>query len=117
MAYAGSQNLEKRLTRIEVQRRKLARGAVYSVNQDGLIIARPRRRAMRSPLRFLFLCLLGVMAYKALLFASLGAVTYNDRVAKLEEGTIVERMGAWVMQADSATIWFATEGKMLLADF
>lgn len=55
MAYAGSQQLEKRVTKIEARRRALSHGVVYSVNQDGLIIARPRRRGMRRPLHLAFL--------------------------------------------------------------
>ncbi|MEN8887838.1 MAG: hypothetical protein ABF243_03100 [Celeribacter marinus] len=115
MVYAGAKSFEKRLTRIEVQRRKLEHGAVYSVNQDGLIIARPRRHASRNPLRLVFLSLLGVLLFKALVFASLGAVSYNARVATLKEGTLVERAGAWAMTADPATIWVARHSKLLLS--
>ncbi|WP_417257970.1 hypothetical protein [Celeribacter sp.] len=115
MAYAGAQSLEKRLTRIEAQRRKLARGAVYSVNQDGLIVARPRRHTSRRPLRFMFFTLLGALLFKAFVFASLGAVSYNARVEALQEGTLVERIGAWVMTADPTTVWIAEHGKMLFS--
>lgn len=114
MAYAGSQQLEKRLTRIEAKRKALSRGVIYSVNQDGLIIARPRRRGLRRPFHLLFMALAAVIGFKAVLYASLGAVTYNDRIAELAEGSIVERAGAWVMTADQLTVWLATEGQLLL---
>ena len=54
MAQAGSQQLNKRLTRIEARRRALRRGVIYSVNHDGLIIARPRRRGLRRPIHLVF---------------------------------------------------------------
>ncbi len=115
MAYAGSQQLEKRLTRIEARRRALKRGVVYSVNQDGLIIARPRRRGMRRPLYLVFFALAGVIAFKAALYASLGAASYAMRVDELAQGTAVERAAAWVMHADQITVWLALQGKMLLS--
>lgn len=114
MAYAGSQKFEKRLTRIEKQRRKLARGAVYAVNQDGLIVARPRRRSTRRPLRFVFFVLAGVMTFKSVLYSHLGAGTYASRVEELSVGTAVEQAGAWVMTADPATIWLAMQFKLLI---
>ncbi|WP_460274125.1 hypothetical protein [Celeribacter sp. ULVN23_4] len=114
MAYAGSQQLEKRVTRIEARRRAIKHGVIYSVNQDGLIIARPRRRGLRRPLYLVFFALAGVMAFKAVLYASLGASTYGTRVAELASGTFVEKAGAWVMHADQFTIWLALQIKMLL---
>ena len=114
MAYAGTQNLEKRLTRIEAQRRALSRGAVYSVNHDGLIIARPRRRGMRRPLSVVFCILAGIMAFKAMMYALIGPATYADRVADLQSGTVIEKAGAWLMAADPATVWLAMQINMAL---
>lgn len=34
---------------------------------------------------------------------SLGEVTYADRLAYLQNGTLIEQGGAWVMQADPLT--------------
>ncbi|AJE45899.1 hypothetical protein [Celeribacter indicus] len=114
MANAGSQQLEKRLTRIEARRRALRRGAVYSVNHDGLIIARPRRRGLRRPLHLLIVALAAVLLFKAALYATLGAATYAGRIAELAEGSAPERVAAWVMQADGVTVWLAMQGRMLL---
>ena len=38
---------------------------------------------------------------------SLGQEAYDARVDKLRSGTIVEQMGAFVMQAEPATIWIS----------
>lgn len=114
MAYAGSQQLEKRLTRIEAKRRSISRGAVYSVNQDGLIISRPRRRGRRVPVRGLFFAVAALIIFKAGLYANLGAGTYVARIDELASGTVIERAGAWVMAADPMTVWVATEVKLML---
>lgn len=115
MAYEGSQQLEKRLTRIEVKRRSIAKGAVYSVNQDGLIISRPRRTGLRFPMRGLFFAIAALIMFKVGVLAALGAATYADRIDLLNEGTVLERAGAWVMAADPATMWMATQVKLFLS--
>lgn len=114
MAYAGTQQHAKRLTRIEAKRRAISRGAVYSVNHDGLIIARPRRRGMRFPLRGLFFAIASLLMFKVALLSSLGASIYSDRVAELAEGSAFERAGAWVMAADPLTSWAAIQVKLFL---
>ncbi|RPE67102.1 hypothetical protein EDD53_1506 [Pacificibacter maritimus] len=111
MAYLGAQQLEKRLTRIDVKRRAMAKGAIFSVNHDGLIIARPRRRGPRFPVKGMFLSLLGLMIFKVGLVIVLGASTYGQHVQELAEGSPVERAGAWVMEAGPATLWAAKQVK------
>ena len=115
MAYAGSQQFDKRLTRIEAKRRAISKGAVYSVNHDGLIISRPRRRGLRFPLRGVFFAIAGLMMFKVGLVVALGASTYATRVETLAQGTFFERIGAWVMAADPSTIWASTQIKLLLS--
>lgn len=96
-----------RLRRIDRHHRKLARGYVTSVNHDGLIVARPRRQTSLFPLRGLFLCLLTLLAFKGFIYAQLGPTSYGERVALLQEGTIVEKMGGYAMTADPVTLWIA----------
>ncbi|MBU2934856.1 MULTISPECIES: hypothetical protein [Pacificibacter] len=114
MAYSGSQQLEKRLTRIDAKRRSIAKGAVYSVNQDGLIIARPRRTGLRFPLRGVFFAIAGLLMFKVGVLVALGTATYADRIGAWNDGTMLERAGAWVMTADPATQWVAMQVKLLL---
>ena len=95
---------DKRLGRMDRKRRKMARnGVVHSINHDGLIVARARRRAPRFPLKGLFLVFMAVMFFKAFLLASLGERVYDQRVTLLAEGSHIEQAGAWVMQADPLT--------------
>jgi hypothetical protein len=113
MAYAGSQQLEKRLTRIDAKRRAAAKGVVYSVNHDGLIISRPRRTGLRFPLKGILLSVLGFMMFKVGLVVALGAADYSGYVQKLADGTVTERVGALVMEAGPTTLWTATQVKSL----
>jgi len=104
----------QRLSRIDKHHRKLARGYVTSVNHDGLIIARPQRKSNGVSLRALFVCLLTLMVFKGFLYAQLGEVAYNDRMILLQNGTIVEQVGAYAMKVDPATYWISEQiGKML----
>lgn len=97
----------QRLRRIDNNRRKVSRGYVTSMNHDGLVIARPRKQSSGFPLRGLFLCLSILLTFKGFLFAQLGEAAYTDRVALLEAGTIVEKIGAYAMKADPVTLWIA----------
>lgn len=114
MVHSGSQQLKKRLNRIEAHRRALSHGAIYHVNHDGLIVARPRRRGVRRPLHLVFFALAGVILFKAVLFALLGSTSYTDRVSELASGTGVEKAAAWIMAADQITVWLAFQGRLLL---
>ncbi|MFP4273656.1 MAG: hypothetical protein ACLFRU_01410 [Paracoccaceae bacterium] len=105
MAYL---DFDKRLRRIDRKRRKLARGQVPYVDRNGLVTYRPRR-GFRLPLRGLVMFALGFIGFKAVVLANLGPQIYADRVDQLAAGTVVEKAGAWLMQADPATMWIALQ--------
>ena len=98
---------DKRLKQIERRHEKMSRGVVRSMNSDGLIVARPRVYKPRFPLKGLAVLLFAGFLFKGFVFASLGQGTYADRVASLENGSVMEQAGAWVMQPDIATIYIA----------
>ncbi|MCC5975590.1 MAG: hypothetical protein JJT81_16275 [Rubellimicrobium sp.] len=83
----------------------MANGVIYRIGADGLIQSHPRRRAPRFPLQGLAILFAAAFLFKGFLYASLTPVVYDERVALLEQGTIVERAGAWMMQPDPATVW------------
>lgn len=91
---------DDRLRRIEAGRARLKRGYSLTVDRDGLIVARPRPMRRGFPIKGLVLLVAGFFAFKALLIAYLGVVTYQDRVSALQNGATVERAGAWIMQSD-----------------
>lgn len=108
MADANLQSFDKRLRRIDKRHKKLAKGYVHTIGHDGLIMSTPRRRVERRfPLRGLLLVAIGVFAFKGFLYAQLGGATYTQRVDKLAAGTPVEQIGAYMMQAEPATLWVA----------
>lgn len=100
---------EKRLKHIMRKHDQLAKGAVKTVTSDGLIVLKPRAYRPKFPLRGIIVVLVAGFAFKGVLLASIGDAAYAARVADLAQGGMVDRIGAWVMQIDAAT--------MLIADF
>ena len=94
------QEFDSRLNSIDRKRTKLAQGYASKVGKDGLIIFRPKRRKSGLPLRGLLYLFLGFTFFKAVIIAHLGAPLYEDRLAQLAQGSIVEQAGAVVMQSD-----------------
>lgn len=95
------EGFDQRLRRIEHKRRKMANGYELHMQNDGLIVARPRRaRSSRVSPRSVILFVAGFFAFKGLLIASLGSVAYDERVTTLMGGTMLEQAGGWTMQAD-----------------
>ncbi|MEL6617536.1 MAG: hypothetical protein AAFP16_01575 [Pseudomonadota bacterium] len=98
----------KRLTSLHRKHKAMANGYTTHLRGDGLIVVKPRMRARRNPpVRGLVYLALGFFVFKGFMFASLGDITYNERVAKMGNGTSVEQAGAWVMQADPLTQFLA----------
>ncbi|MGB8622510.1 MAG: hypothetical protein WCD16_06810 [Paracoccaceae bacterium] len=65
------------------------------------------RPAQRSLLRPLMLVLAFGLVLKAVLYIQIGPDDYQNRVERLRQGSQVEAIGAYVMQADAATVWLA----------
>lgn len=105
MANTKQLQFGRRLRRIDRNHRSLASGYVTTVNDSGLIVALPERKSSHQVARSLFFCLVILMAFKAFLLTQIGAVAYHDSVALLQNGTIVEKFGAYVMVADPVTVW------------
>jgi hypothetical protein len=102
-------SFEQRVRHLATKHRRMAQGIAHRMGRDGLITAHPRRRMPSFPLRGLMILLAAAFLFKAFLYASLGASVYEQRVGLLAGGSIVEQGGAWVMQADPATIWVARQ--------
>ncbi|MEL6681148.1 MAG: hypothetical protein AAFQ09_00705 [Pseudomonadota bacterium] len=95
---------DKRLKRI-VRRhdRMQSSGAVKTVTNDGLIVARPRVYKPRFPLKGLLAIIVLGFLFKGVVYAALGTEQYVDRVTALQQGSVMEQAGGWIMQADPAT--------------
>lgn len=114
MADVYTKSFNKRVRRINKKHRKMANGYIHSVNHDGLIVARVRRRGPRFPVMGIALGIIAFFGFKAFLIIQLGTATYEDRLDQLRSGTVVERAGAYVMTADPLTRFAATEIGALL---
>lgn len=100
---------DKRLKRIVRRHDRMANGVVKTVTADGLIVARPRLYKPRFPLKGLIIVLMLGFLFKGFLFAYLGEAAYGERVASLQQGTVMEQAGAWIMYPDLATV-FVSKG-------
>lgn len=97
-------DFNKRVSTLDRKHAAMSQGYKTSMRRDGLIVVKPTRRArLGFPLKMLLALAVGFFAFKGLMLAALGDITYNERVAKLNQGSAVERGGAWVMQIDPAT--------------
>ena len=65
-----------------------------------------RKRSVLMPVLFLLIC--GFLL-KGIIYHSVGAQSYGDRVATLMAGKGVEPLGGWLMQAEPVTRLIATE--------
>ncbi|MEM6757974.1 MAG: hypothetical protein AAF601_00700 [Pseudomonadota bacterium] len=101
-------SFNQRLATVERNHRRLSNGYTTEVRADGLIVAKPKRQQRQAGrIRYFLLIMLGLLLFKAFSFSTLGEVTYNERVAKLGNGTTTEQIGAFVMQAEPATVFVA----------
>ncbi len=100
-------SFQQRLGTLERQHKAMSHGYKSQMRSDGLIVMKPKRVRRGFPLRALLLIVLGFFAFKSFMFASLGDITYNERVAKLGNGTGIEQAGAWAMQSDPVTVFLA----------
>ena len=114
MAEAQYQEFDRRMRRIVKRHRRLANGYVTVIDNNGLVVAKPRRQLPGISWTAFVGLFLALLAFKAFLFASLGPETYAERVAKLANGTVIEQMGAVVMQPEPVTLWLVEQYKGLL---
>ncbi len=49
------------------------------------------------------------MIFKGFLHYQIGATAYDERVARLSAGTVVEQAGAYAMTADPVTLWISEQ--------
>ncbi|TDK51784.1 hypothetical protein [Antarcticimicrobium luteum] len=104
----------RRVDRLAKKHWALSHGAVTVMRPDGLLVTAPARRRRHLTLRILLLCAVGLFVFKALLLATVGSATYEDRVTRLSAGNAAEAAGAWVMQADPLSRGLAAQIRNIL---
>lgn len=111
---AAIANFEKRLNKIDKKHRRLVeKGGKPKMDETGLVSMQPRSD-FRLSLRPLVYVLFGFLLFKGFLLASLGPAGYAERVGVLQDGTVVEQVGAVIMQVDIVTERIADAFKIVL---
>ncbi|MEP2718631.1 hypothetical protein [Pseudophaeobacter sp.] len=103
------QEFRGRVAKLQTKHAAFSQGYSARVQSDGLIVVEPRRVRSRVSGRVFVMILGAFLLFKAFLMAALGFDSYDERVARLEAGTSVEKLGAIVMQADPASTWAAEQ--------
>lgn len=98
-----------RIKNVQRKHLRMARGDDAKVGRDGLIVFRPKRRKAGLPLRWIVVALAGGIVFKGLIIANLGAAAYGDRIEALRAGSVVEQIGATVMQPDPASLYISAK--------
>lgn len=96
----------KRLTMLGRKHEKMTHGYTTKVGKDGLLVVKPKRKRSGGGgglVKLLLLIAIGFIGFKAFALASVGPVTYNERLAKLEKGTMIEQVGAKALAIDPVT--------------
>ncbi|MGC1503954.1 MAG: hypothetical protein WA782_07400 [Sulfitobacter sp.] len=95
----------QRLSTLGRKHKKMTHGYTTKVGKDGLLTVQPKRRTEKGggALKLVALAVVGLIAFKAFALVAVGPVTYNERLAKLEAGTVIERVGAKALAIDPVT--------------
>lgn len=98
------QNFQERLGALGRKHAEMGNGYTTNVRNDGLIVVKPKRQPRRGfPLKGLLALVLGFFVFKGFMLASLTEITYNERIGKLQQGSQLEQVGAYLMQVDPVT--------------
>ncbi|MFC3614272.1 hypothetical protein ACFORG_10915 [Lutimaribacter marinistellae] len=105
---AGNQvEFDRRIRRLAKKHNAMAGGYRAQMRPDGLIVMKPRRSRPGISFRAIVFFIAGFFVFKGFMLASVGVATYEERVARLAEGTTAERAGAWVMNADPVSTYIS----------
>lgn len=105
---------DRRVKRLSRKHTAMTRGYSINLRPDGLIVTQPRRARPRVSLKAIVLFAVAFLGFKGLMIASVGFATYEERLLRLQEGTPVERAGAWIMHMDPVSTRVAEKIKPYL---
>ncbi|GAA6196053.1 hypothetical protein [Pseudophaeobacter sp.] len=108
------QEFRGRVARLQSKHAGFSQGATARVKSDGLIVIEPRKIRSNTSGKVLILIVAAFLLFKAFLMAALGFDTYDERVAKLTEGSAIEQLGAVIMQSDPVSVWAAQQAGPIL---
>lgn len=102
MAVETHDHFIKRLNLLGRKHAQMAHsGYSTKVDRNGLITVKPkRRRSGGLPIKGFVMLALCFFGFKAFTLGAVGPVTYNERLAKLENGSVIEQYGAKALAID-----------------
>ena len=104
-----------RIARIEKARSQgLGFEAPGTLGRSYYYHAPKKRRSLVAPVLFVALCIFGL---KGMILHSVGADSYNERVASLMSSEGFDRLGGWMMQADPVSQLAAQQIGVVVAKF
>ena len=104
-----------RIARIEKARSKgFGFEAAGTLGRSHCHRAPKKRRSLLAPVLFVALSIVGL---KGMILHSVGADSYNDRVASLMSSEGFDRLGGWMMQADPVSQLAAQQIGVVAAKF
>lgn len=89
------------------QSRLVRRGYTTRIDKNGLIVAKPKSRRLRLPAKGVVVMALSFFCLKALMLSANGPATYQERLATLQNGNVVQTVGARFLGIDPATQFIA----------
>ncbi|NSY39443.1 hypothetical protein [Leisingera sp. ANG59] len=98
---------QSRLKHINRKHAAMSEGFSAQMRPDGLLVLQPRRVQSRISARTVLFFAAAFLLFKGFLIAALGSASYDERVARLSGGSAVERAGAFLMQAEPASMYIA----------
>jgi len=104
---ATDYEFHRRLSALSRKHAAMSQGYKTTLRSDGLVLAKPKSRKLRILWRPVLVMAVLVTMFKVYVLVSLGPQDYAARVARLEQGSDVERVGAVLMTADPVTRAFA----------
>lgn len=109
MSASQFDEFDRRMRRINRRHSKLSHGYVTSINDDGLVIAKPARKGRNTIARATVIVVVMLLLFKGVLHAQLGAQAYQERLELLGSGTAMEKAGAIIMTPDPITLWVSSK--------
>ena len=98
-----------RVRRLERKHDAMSYGNSTRIRSDGLIVVAPKKIQSRISARSVVLFLAAFLVFKGFLVASIGLDGYQDRLGKLQTGSVLEQGGAMIMIADPLTQMIAQQ--------
>lgn len=106
-----SENFADRLGKLSKKHERMTHGYTTKIGKDGLLVVTPKKRRVvpgGTGVKVFLMVVVCFIGFKTFTLAAVGPVTYNERLSKLENGSMIEKAGAKAMAIDPVTEALAT---------